>query len=251
MALPDYHDDLEQLFTELRHTVRDSRAVWCKLGTRFETTVTRRKGFRIGGAWSPNFLAGPGPLLLTRARVLFVETALNPVQEWLPLLEGVQREYESLLLVTDEIDPALLATFLINARKDVLSCCVAHPAPLSGPPRSASVTAAKPEGLQLSLPDSGLGRRGRGSEKNSGVAGLGEPPGKGRHSPPKRADEVYLAEEVLVRKGAGVVFPSAQEWSGSLEDFAVIEVGGDHSEDQQARLRFVNEWLRQQDRRGW
>jgi hypothetical protein len=240
MSLPEHYGDLEQLLTELQGTMQDSRSIWCTLGTRFETIVTHRKGLRIGGAWSPNFLSDPGTLQLTHPRVLFVESALNPLQDWLPLMEAVARNYESLLVVTDEIDPVLLATFIINTRKDTLVCCAVRPVPISEQSWLEGVTADKPEGLRLSLSDSSFGRRGHRRESF----------GKGRHSPPKRADEVPLCEEALVRKAAAVVFPLAGEWSASLENVAVIQVGGEYHEDQQARLRFVNEWLRQQDKRG-
>jgi hypothetical protein len=154
MPFPEHYEDLAQLLTELLGSMPDSRSVWCKPGIRFETTVTRRKGLRIGGAWSPIFLRDPGTLQLLRPRVVFVETALNPLKEWLPLMEGVQREYESLLLVTNDIDLMLLLTFIMNARKETLSCCVVHSAPLREHPWSDSVTAAKAERLRLSLWDS-------------------------------------------------------------------------------------------------
>jgi hypothetical protein len=240
MSLPEHYEDLAQLLTELQGTMQDSRSIWCRLGTQFETTVTHCKGLRIGGAWSPVFLPSPGTLQLSRPRVLFVESALNPVQDWVPLMEGVLRTYESLLVVTDEIDPMLLAAFRINAHKKTLSCCVVRTAPVSGPSWSGGVTAEKPQGPRLSLPKSTFGRGGHRTDQSFG---------KGRHSPPKQVDGLPLGEEALIRKAAGMFFPTTEEWSASLEDVAVIEVGGDHYEDQEARLRFVNEWLRQQDKR--
>jgi hypothetical protein len=185
-----------------------------------------------------------------RPRVVFVESALNAVQEWLPLMESVQRNYESLLLVTDEIDAVLLATFIINARRETMGCCVVHSASLSEHPKPGSVTAEKPEGLRLSLWDSTFGGRRNRSEKPSAATRSTEGLGKGRHSPPKGVDGVPLGEEVHVRKAAAMVIPLAEEWPASLEDVVVVEVGGDYYEDQQARLRFANKWLREQDKRG-
>jgi hypothetical protein len=174
------------------------------------------------------------------------------VADWLPLLEDVQRAYESLLVATDAIDPVVRQTLVINNRKETLRCCAvrASSARDGADASSGGITTATPYGVSLPHAPGNSGGAGRRDGKGPWKSGLAGTLGMGGQGPPMKRDRLPLASEVLIRRSAAVVFPSSDEWRSSLEEIAVVEVGGDYYEDQQARLRFANEWLRQEDKRG-
>ncbi|HEX3553397.1 MAG TPA: hypothetical protein VIA62_09225 [Thermoanaerobaculia bacterium] len=213
--MPTEYSDLRELLDEILETVPDSRSVWCTASIHFETTVVRRRGVLLGGAWAPQLLGEaedlwpvPWTMTLLQPRVLAVERLASPFWKWLPLLEGVAKADESMVVATAEIGDDFLRTLVANlARRTIKASAV----------RSAA-------GISL------LGRA------------CADPPCDHRALP--------RVKEAWVRKGASVVFPwDDADWPAAPE-IAIVEVGGEDCEDQRARLRFLAEAIREADRRG-
>jgi len=209
------YSDLRQLLDGILATVRDSRSVWCTASIHFETTIARRRGVLLGGAWAPQLLGEaldmwpvPWTMTLLQPRVLAVERLASPFWKWLPLLEGVAKADESMVVATAEIGDDFLRTLVANlARRTIKASAV----------RSAA-------GVSL------LGRS------------CADPPSDHRALP--------RVKEAWVRKGASVVFPWDEEKWPDAPEIAIVEVGGEDCEDQRARLRFLAEAIREADRRG-
>jgi hypothetical protein len=213
--MPTEHSDLRELLDEILEMVPDSRSVWCTASVRFETTVARRRGLLLGGAWAPQLLGEaedlwpvPWTMTLQQPRVLAVERVLSPFWKWLPFLEGVAKAEESLVVAAGEIGEDFLRTLVANlARRTIKASAVRLREGVSLPGRTYA-----------------------------------DPPGDHRALP--------RVKEAWVRKGASVVFPwNDGDWPAAPE-IAVVEVGGEDSEDQRARLRFLAEAIRTADRRG-
>src|SRR4051794_14756138 len=104
------YSDLSDILAEVMPGVPDNRFIWCVAADGFETTVSRRQGLILGGAWSPHFLRDgadswwdvPWTMRLWAPRILAIEKAAAPLQQWLPLMEAVAKAGESLLIVTRE-----------------------------------------------------------------------------------------------------------------------------------------------------
>ncbi len=166
----------------------------------------------LGGAFSPHFLRDstatswetPWTVRLRHCRVVICDQAARePLAAWLPLMESVAGSGESLLVVTETIDSELLATFIVNACKGTLPVCVVHPV------------------------------RGRSGNALAGAQFA---------TPPAGPDQLLRIDDVWVRRTATVCFPKAGDplsAAAALQDFVVIETGGENHEDQFDRLRFL------------
>ncbi len=217
MDEPEDCHDLMEILSGLKRRVHDDRLIWCKGADGFETAVSQRGGLLLGGVWSPHFLRDRGenpddiPLVkrLWKPRIVLVESATDPLKDWLPLLEAIAQAGESLLLVTREISTELLQTLIVNARKGTLSCAVACP-PGEGIPEALGCMAS---------------------------------------SPPTKTDRVPLAAEAWARRTATVVFPAENEWRRETSEMEVISTGGESLEDQQRRLRYLVRAIQKTTRR--
>jgi hypothetical protein len=216
----DWPNDLSKLVAEARALVPDDRHIWCSVSDTFTSRLLQRRGLLLGGAISPHFLRDasatswdvPWAVRLRHCRVLVCDhkAAHEPVAAWLPLMETIAKSGEALLIVTETIDSELLSTVVVNALKETLRVCVVHPA----------------------------GERGNPA------------PGSRFSSPPANADQLPRIDDVLIRRTASVCFPKPDEPLASapaLQNFAVIETGGENHEDQYERLRFL---MRELQRRG-
>jgi hypothetical protein len=210
--MTDCPPDLLPLIAEARRLVPDDRHVWCSASDTFDSRLIQRQGLLLGGALSPHFLRDSTPtnwdtpwtVRLRHCRVMVCDKAAHePLAAWLPLMESVAGAGESLLVVTETIDSELLATFVVNAFKGTLPVCVVHP--VRG--RSGSPAA----GAQFAAPPTGL-------------------------------DQLLRIDDVCVRRTATACFPNAGDALSSaaaLQNFAVIETGGEDHEHQHDRLRFL------------
>ena len=208
--MTDQPADLLALLADARLTVPDDRHVWCTASNTFDSRLTRRRGLLLGGAYSPHFLRDasamhwdtPWTVRLRFCRVVVCSRAAQePLAAWLPLLEKLAAAGESLLVVTDTIDSELLATFVVNACKGTLPVCVVQPV------RSGSPV-----------------------------------PGTQFATPPTDPSQLLRIEEIWVRRTASACFPNANDsaWpAAALQDFAIVETGGENHEDQYDRLRFL------------
>jgi hypothetical protein len=216
----DCPSDLLPLIAEARRLVPDDRHIWCSASETFGSRLTQRRGLLLGGALSPHFLRDsaamcwdtPWTVRLRHCRVVVCDKAAHqPLAAWLPLMESVARAGESLLVVTETIDSELLATFIVNAFKGTLPVCAVYPV------------------------------RGRS----------GNPaPGTQFSTPPAGVDQLLRIDDVWIRRTATVCFPTAGDplsSAGALQDFGVIETGGENHEDQFDRLRFLMRELQRSD----
>jgi hypothetical protein len=210
--MTDCPPDLLPLIAEARRLVPDDRHIWCSASETFDSRLTQRRGLLLGGAFSPHFLRDstatnwdiPWTVRLRHCRVVVCDKAAHePVAAWLPLMESVARAGEALLIVTETIDSELLATFTVNAFKGTLSVCVVHPV------RGHSDNPAA--GAQFATPPTGL-------------------------------DQLLRIDDVWVRRTSTAFFPAVGDplsSAAALQDFVVIETGGEDHEDQHDRLRFL------------
>jgi len=218
----DCPPDLLTLISEARQLVPDDRHIWCSASENFESRIVPRRGVLLGGAFSPHFLRDstamywdiPWAVRLRYCRVVVCDKAAHePLAAWLPLMEAVAGAGEALLVVTETIDSELLITFVVNAFKGTLPVCVVHPAlDHSGSPA----------------------------------------PGKRFATPPAGPDKLLRIDEVWIRRTATACFPNASDplsSASALQNFAVIETGGENHEDQYERLRFLMRELQQPDGR--
>ncbi len=213
--------DLLALLAQARQIVPDDRHIWCTASDTFASRLTKRRGLLLGGAYSPHFLHDtsatsweiPWAQRLRYCRVaVCAQAAQEPLAAWLPLMEKVAGAGESLLVVTDKIDSELLSTFVVNACKGTLRVGVAHP------PRDC--TGSPASGAQLA-------------------------------APPLVPDSLLRLDEVWVRRTATACFPAASDSmsaAAALQDFAIIETGGENHDDQFDRLRFLMQELQRADR---
>jgi hypothetical protein len=210
--MTDCPPDLLPLIAEARRLVPDDRHIWCSSADTFDSRLIQRRGLLLGGALSPHFLRDstatnwdtPWTVRLRHCRVVVCDKAAHqPVAAWLPLMESVVAAGESLLVVTETIDSELLATFTVNAFKGTLRVCVVHPV------RGHSGNPAA--GAQFATPPTGL-------------------------------DQLLRIDDVWVRRTATACFPIAGDPLSSaavLQDFVIIETGGENHEHQFDRLRFL------------
>ncbi|CAN5489196.1 hypothetical protein BH18VER2_BH18VER2_03040 [soil metagenome] len=214
----DRPTDLLALIAEARQLLQDDRHIWCSASETFDSRLIQRRGLLLGGALSPHFLRDatamwwevPWAVRLRHCRVLVCDKAAQePLAAWLPLLESVAGAGEALLVVTETIDSELLSTLVVNAFKGTLPVCVVHPL-----------------------------------EDRSGNPA----PGTRFATPPPGADQLPRIDEVWIRRTATACFPKAGEplaSAAALQNFAVIETGGENHEDQYDRLRFLMRELQQ------
>jgi hypothetical protein len=116
-------------------------------------------------------------------------------------MESIAGAGEALLVVTDSIGSELLQTFVVNACKGTLPVCVVHSA------RSASPA-----------------------------------PGTQFAAPPAGPDQLLRIDEVWIRRTATACFPNAGDplsSAAALQNFVIIETGGENHDDQYDRLRFL------------
>jgi len=220
--MTDCPPDLLPLINEARRLVSDDRYIWCAASETFDSRLTQRRGLLLGGAFSPHFLRDSGAMSwdtpwtvrLRHCRVMVCDKAAQaPLTAWLPLMEAAAGAGESLLVVTETIDSELLATFIVNAFKGTLSVCVVHPV---------------------------------GSRSDRSVAGAQFA------TPPTGLDQLLRIDDVWVRRTATVCFPKADDplsSAAALQDFVVIETGGENHEDQFDRLRLLMRELQRPDTR--
>jgi hypothetical protein len=213
--MPAEYQDLRELLEEILITVPDSRSVWCTAALHFETTITRRRGLLLGGAWTPQLLRDgeelwpvPWTMALPQPRVLTVERATGPFWKWLPLLESVAKAGESLVVATDEVSDDFLRTLIANLERRAIKACAIR----------SSATAFFLAGERTDLPGD--------------------------------LRSLLQVKEAWIRKDASVLFPwNESDWPAG-DEIAVVEIGGEDCEDQRARLRFFAEALRKEGRSG-
>jgi hypothetical protein len=227
-AMNDRPADLLSLISQARKLVPDERHIWCTASDTFDSRVVQRRGVLLGGAISPLFLRDTGEMWssgtpwtvrLRHSRVVLCDNnaAREPVASWIPLMEATVAAGESLLVVTEMIDSELLHTLVVNALKATLPVCVVHPPKARG-----------------------------------GLAPGMEWIGRAHSSPPREQTRLPRIGEAWVRRTATALFPSVTETAvpeSVQKNFAVIETGGEHHEDQQARLRFLMRELQLTDHR--
>ena len=117
-------------------------------------------------------------------------------------MEKVAGAGEALLVVTETIGSELLSTLVVNAFKGTLPVCVVRP----------------------------------GGDRSSNPA-----PGTRFATPPPSPDQLPRIDEVWVRRTATCCFPKEGEplaSAAALQNFVVIETGGENHEDQYDRLVF-------------
>ena len=66
----------------------------------------------------------------------------------------------------------------------------------------------------------------------------------------RKFDKLLAQEEAWIRKDASVLFPWHEDDWPSGDEIVIVEVGGEDCEDQRARLRFLAEEIRREDRSG-
>jgi hypothetical protein len=225
--MDDDHPDLLTLISEARRLVTDDRYIWCCASDGFDSCCVQRRGLLLGGALSPHFLRDtsemwseiPWTMRLYHCRVVVCDKAARePLKAWLPLMEGVAGAGESLLVVTETIDSELLHTFIVNSLKGSLRVCAVRPV------------------------------RDRYGNPAPGVESLA----RSCATPPTQRDQLPRLGEVWIRRTATALFPSADEAAlaaAALQNFAVIETGGENHEDQYDRLRFLMRELQRSDGR--
>ena len=210
--MADIPPDLLALVADARRIVPDDRHIWCSAADTFESRLVERRGLLLGGAVSPHFLRDadamsfnvPWGMRLRHCRVIVCDRAAHePLAAWLPLMEAIVAAGESLLVVTDTIDSELLQTFVVNSFKGTLLVCAVQPA------------------------------RDR----------YGSPaPGSQFATPPATPDQLLRLDDVWIRRTATVCFPAASDplaSASALQNFAIIETGGENHTDQQDRLRLL------------
>jgi hypothetical protein len=214
----DHPPDLVTLVSQARQVVPDDRYIWCSASQTFDSHLLQRRGMLLGGALSPHFLRDangmwwdiPWAVRLRHCRVLVCDKAAHePLAAWLPLMESIAGAGEALLVVTETIGSELLSTFIVNAFKGTLPVCVVDP----GRDRSGS-RAAQTQSATLST----------------------------------SRDQLLRIDEVWIRRTATACFPNVGDplsSAGALQNFAVIETGGENHEDQYDRLRFLMRELQQ------
>jgi hypothetical protein len=208
--MADIPPDLLALVADARRIVPDDRHIWCSAADTFESRLVQRRGLLLGGAISPHFLRDidamswnvPWQMRLRHCRVVVCDRAAHePLAAWLPLMEAVAGSGETLLVVTDTIDAELLQTFVVNAFKGTLLVCAVHPA----------------------------------HDRYGSPA-----PGARFTTPPATPDQLPRIDDVLVRRSATVCFPGTSDplaSAAALQNFAIIETGGENHDDQGERLR--------------
>ena len=218
MLMNERPADLLGLISDARRIVADDRHIWCCASETFDSRIRQQRGLLLGGAVSPHFLRDhsemwsdtPWTVRMRHCRVAVCsQAAQEPLAAWLPLMEAIVASGESLLVVTDTIDSELLNTFIVNALKQTLRVCAVHPAR----DRYGSPAA----GTQLA-------------------------------TPPTTPDQLLRIDDVWVRRTATACFPAAAEPLSSapvLQNFAIIETGGENHTDQYDRLRFLMRELQQ------
>jgi hypothetical protein len=224
MNVPDVHEDLKVVLSEVRRSVPDDRYIWCVPADGFDTTVSSRKGILLGGSWSPLFLRGipsfgmpyselgwcnvPYTMFLSNPYVAAIEEeAPSCLQDWLAVMEDIAEAKGSVIVATQKAPSGtLLRTMLVNSLRGSLpSCAVCRSNVL-------------PQGLLRS------------------VGGLSKPD-KGF---PSSAVGLPKADEGWIRRTASVLFSaSCEDWDSMTSEVAIVSVGGDSYDDQQDRLRFL------------
>jgi hypothetical protein len=216
----DRAPDLLTLLGEARRLAPDDRRIWCSAADRFESRIVQRRGLLLGGALSPHFLrdaadmwAVPWTVRLRYCRVIVCnQAAEEPLATWLPLMEAIAAAGESLLVVTETIESELLQTFIVNGWKGTLPVCVVHPI--------------------------------QNREGNPA-------PGAQFATPPTSPDQLLRIDDVWVRRTATACFPKEGDplaAAAALQNFAIIETGGENHEDQYHRLRFLMRELQRSGR---
>jgi hypothetical protein len=215
------YDDLLDALKTARHSVRSTRSIWCTPATTFETKITLRYGLVLGGAWAPQFIpaevAGPWHVpyikTLDRPFIFWSASTKGSMVDWLPAAEVLVKQGASLLLVTENIGDEILRVFIVNSIRGTLGACVVRPSGNSP---------------------------GIYSELTSGSSG-----------PPRDILKLPRAAEAWIRKRSCVIFDNTNLGSDDLEEIAVIEVGGEDLADQQARVTFLADKLRNEDEESW
>lgn len=214
----DRPPDLLALIAGARQVVPDDRHIWCSASDTFDSRLVQRRGVLLGGALSPHFLRDssaitwdmPWAVRLRHCRVLVCDQAAHePVAAWLPLMESIAGAGEALLVVTETIGSELLSTFVVNALKGTLPVCVVQPV----------------------------------RDRHGNPA-----PGARFATPPAGPDQLVRIDEVWIRRTASACFPAVADplsSAAALQNFAIIETGGENHDDQYDRLRFLMRELQQ------
>jgi len=214
--MPTEYSDLRELLDQTLKTVPDSRSVWCTASVRFETTTVRRRGLLLGGAWAPQ--------LLGEASDLWPVPWTMTLQQ--PRVLAVERVLSPFWTWLPLLEGAAKAeeSLVVAAEEigdDFLRTLVAN-----------------------------LERRTIKASAVRSSAGVSSPLGRAGTDPPSDHRALPRVKEAWIRKGASVVFPwNDADWP-AVPEIAIVEVGGEDSEDQRARLRFLAEAIREADRRG-
>lgn len=225
--------DLQALLSEALARVGEPRRVLAQMGQSYASSLDWGKAVVLGGAPAPGFLRrDPHPdlpaeeripfcLPLTGPRLLLTAYLGGEVEEWLPLLEELVREDETLLVIAEETEEGdLLSTFLVNLEREVLWAGVAAP---GRELRDLAATIATATGSSVD---------------NFSIPGASAPDEHVRIALP-------LADAAYLRQDTCFLFPSEdQDWEAALEEIAVIQVGGRDADEQRERLLLLCEALR-------
>lgn len=205
--------DLEQLLSDLLSDVPDSRFLWCTAGTGFDTHVERCRGLLLGGASAPGFLNEPGgQCTLMQTRVLGLPAGeCDPLEVWVPVLEVVVKNEQSLLVVADDVDTQVLKTLLVNVDRETISCCV--------------IGAGGFADINAFLQSGEMAKAGTAVVK-----------------------QLSLIDRVSIRRAASVIFSGEeQDLEGTMSSIELIHVGGSDVHDQMRRLEFLRCAIRDED----
>jgi hypothetical protein len=214
--MPTEFSDLRELLDKTLETVPDSRSVWCTASVRFETRVARRPGLLLGGAWAPQLLGEANDLWP-------VPWTMTLQQPRVLAIERVLAPFWTWLPLLEGAAKAEESLVVAAAEigNDFLRTLVAN-----------------------------LERRTIRASAVRSSAGVPSQLARAGADPPSDHRALPRVKEAWIRKGASVVFPwNDAEWPDAPQ-IAVVEVGGEDSEDQRARLRFLAEAIREADRRG-
>jgi len=209
-------DDVLPFLSEARIQVKDDRSIWCLPSHTYQTSIEYKYGFIFGGAISPLLLRDSNSPVFnvpwcshySTVRVVGIDKSKIGIPDVLPIMELAVQNKESLLLISHDVEPDLVAAVVLNDVKNTLRCSI-----VTNP--SDRSTMFSPLTWNFSS-----------KEKLTDLS------------------RFPFFEEVWVRRSASVLIPRAGDEDPSMERIALISIGGNNYEHQQDRLRAVLEEIK-------